>query len=141
MTKDLEQLRHVTRILKEQAMRRYRQALQERAALDSELAEIDEMRKLGQRENASLHARQSIGADTLWNGWMLQRRLEILQKTALCRAKEEDRRDAAKRAFSRDLALQEIIQDAKTEREKGEAQKEAVRTDALVLMQRSLFRD
>jgi hypothetical protein len=102
------ELIEVTEVQKEQALEVHRKNLAETRRLQDELAQIDSLRAPAQQDEATIGARQILGADGLWNGWLLRKRADILQQTAMAKARELNSLDIARTAFARAEAAQEL---------------------------------
>lgn len=112
MKDDLEDLLKVTRILRERALEAYRKDLSEEAQLKTERDQIDAMRDAARQGFAEIDARQMLGADMQWQGWLVRRRSEINHGMAMARAKQAHSGAAARLAFSRDEAAKDVAKKA-----------------------------
>ncbi|MFY0620357.1 MAG: hypothetical protein JXQ89_01540 [Pelagimonas sp.] len=134
MKTEYDELITVTEMLRERALEKHRVNLAASHALAQELGEIDHMREEAQKDIMDISARRMVGADTAWQGWLLQRRAEVLQRTAMARAKEAQSLTDARKAYSRAeaaLELQKEIQE-KVKRKRLETQADTL--DALSTM-------
>ncbi len=111
MTKDFNALSQVSGIQKDRALQAHRRNLAEEARLRSELDEIDRLRKTAQADLSNLTERRILGADTLWQGWLLQRRAKVLEQMALVRARLAQSYVRAKECFARDAAISDLEHD------------------------------
>ena len=111
MKKDFGALLQVAGIRKDRALQSHRRNLAEEARLQSELDEIDKLRKSAQADMSNLMERRVLGADTLWQGWLLQRRARVLEQMALARARQAQSYLRAKECFARDAAIADLEQD------------------------------
>lgn len=137
MTK-FDELADVTRILLEREMDQHRQSLEQSRRIAAELAQIDGMREAAQADVGAITARQLLGADTLWQGWMARKRAEIQRRAALARAQEGETLSRARLAFSRTQAAEALVKKARDESLRKRALSEADRIDALGQLRRAL---
>ena len=125
MKKKLEDLHQVTTLFLEKDLETHRRNLANSARLLSELAQIDNLREAAQADQGSIGARQILGADALWQGWLVRKRAEVLRHTAMARAQEADSLARARIAFSRAEAAETLVQQeafiCRTKRLKAEA--------------------
>jgi len=121
MTKYTE-LANVTKIMLEQDLARHRVNVEESRRVAGELAQIDAMRAAAQADVGAIGARQLLGADTLWQGWMVQKRAEIQRRAAMARARELDTLSRAKRAFSRAEATRALVEADRLDRKRRQDQ-------------------
>ncbi|CUH79705.1 hypothetical protein [Tropicibacter naphthalenivorans] len=131
-----EPLLEVTQILKEKALEKHRRNLDESARLAQEIEQIDELRRSVQADSETIGARQMLGADALWQGWLLRKRAEFLRQAALARAREFDSLAQARTAFSRAEAAKELDEKAREERRQKLLAREADTLEALGTMRR-----
>ncbi len=116
MTDDLADLIKLTALLRERALDAHRRNLAEAKQFEDELARIDDLRRTVQADTESLGTRRMSGSDTLWQGWLSGRRADILQHSALARARLNDSFDRARAAHARLGAAQAIATDAEKAR-------------------------
>jgi hypothetical protein len=138
MSKGFDELCKATQLLEEQALDRHRRVLDERNRLEQEMAQIEELRRKGQSDGDSLPARRAIGADTLWQGWVMQRRAEVLQRSALCRAREEASFALAQQSFARHRALEALALQERQKQRNRSLQKQAQTLEALGLLSKAI---
>ncbi|MBN9886117.1 hypothetical protein [Salipiger abyssi] len=131
MTQNMDELLRVTALLRERALESYRRDLAEESRLQAEQARIDGLRQATFAEADSLDARRLLGADTLWQGWLAQRRGEINQGIAMARARQAHSAAAARLAFARDEAAKEVARHEAAERRSALLAEEDSRLDAL----------
>ncbi|MFW2589559.1 hypothetical protein [Sagittula sp. SSi028] len=128
----------ITRVLLERELDIHRQNLNQSRQIEGELAQIDVMRTAAQSDGGAISARQILGADTLWQGWLLNKRADVLRRAAGARALELVSRDKASFAFSRLQAVEQLIeQDTKENLRKRELA-EAETIEALGRLKRAL---
>ncbi len=108
MSSNIKDLIEVTTTLKEQALERHRRNLEESRRIDSEIEQIDHLRAEAQKDDAGLMARRAVGADTLWQSWLMRRRADLLRDAAMARAYEGESLVQARTSFARAQAAQEI---------------------------------
>ncbi|MBY6003917.1 hypothetical protein KUV62_08365 [Salipiger bermudensis] len=119
MSAPLDELRQVTALLRDRAFERHRRECDTEQSLVSELARIDALREAAFAAESSLATRRLIGADTVWQGWLAQRRGELNQALAQSRARQAHSLSRARLALARDdAALQLARRDAATARRK-----------------------
>ena len=94
-----DDLKEATGLLLERALEAHRRNLAESTRIAGELAQIDAMRLAAQTDPQSIGARQMLGADALWQGWLVGKRAEILRRAAMARAQEADSLARARTAF------------------------------------------
>jgi hypothetical protein len=122
-----EDLTQITNVLLERQLDIYRRNLAESARLAAELAQIDGLREAAQADVGGIGARQILGADALWQGWLVRKRAEVLRRMAMARAQQADSQARARIAFSRaeatkTLALEEaVFQKERRQRMESEA--------------------
>lgn len=132
------ELANVTRILLEQDLDRHRQSLENSRRIAGELAQIDAMRAAAQADAGAITARQMLGADTLWQGWLVRKRAEIQRRAAMARAQELDTMARARVALSRQQAADSLVAQDKAERMRKRLQAEADRMDEMGQLRRAL---
>ncbi|MBY6159464.1 aldehyde dehydrogenase family protein [Mameliella alba] len=125
MTRKFEDLTTATGVLLERELEAHRRNLSESAQIAGELAQIDAMRQAAQADQGAINARQILGADTLWQGWLVSKRAEILRRSAMARAREADSLARARTAFSRAEAAKSLAQADKDAARKRRLQSEA----------------
>ena len=108
MTDRIGDLVPVTRLLMERALDEHRKNLAESRRVAAELDEIDALRQRAQGQMQDVGASRIVGADTLWQGWLMQRRTRLMQEAALARARELDSFGRARTAFARAQATQSL---------------------------------
>lgn len=111
-----EPILQVTEILKEKALETHRRNLEESQRLADELEQIDALFRAVQADQDSIGARQILGSDALYQGWLLRRRGEILRKAAKARANLHDSMEKARTAWSRAEAAAELDQKERSDR-------------------------
>lgn len=126
-----DDLTEATDLMLQQELDRHRRNLAETARLETELAQVDGMRRAAQADMATIGARQMLGADSLWQGWLVNKRAEILRQSAIARAQEADSLARARTAFSRVEAAQSLAQQEIMEKRKRRLKAEAEAIDAL----------
>ncbi|KUF09598.1 hypothetical protein [Pseudoponticoccus marisrubri] len=125
-------------LLKEQALERHRERVRARQDIEAELAQIDQLRAAAQADGGSLGARQILGADALWQGWLVRRRTEVLRQMAMARARELESLDRARNAFAREEAARTLQEDDQRARMRKQRSAEADALDDLSLLRRAL---
>jgi hypothetical protein len=133
-----DDLAQVTRIHLEMTLEKHRRSRAESDRLDAERGQIDALRHAAQQDGGAVTARQILGADTLWQGWLARRRAEIQRQSALARALEEETRQQARLAFSRNAAAQRLIEEDRVARQRRIDQAEADGIDALGQLRRAM---
>ncbi|MDJ0823851.1 MAG: hypothetical protein QNJ09_18850 [Paracoccaceae bacterium] len=128
MTKDLHALTQVSQVQKDRALKAHQRNLADEARLQAELDEIDTLRQAAQADTSKLTERRVLGADTLWQGWLLQRRARVLEQMAMARARQAQSYLRARESFARDAAISDLEQ---AERRALRARAEAKRADDL----------
>lgn len=123
-----------TDLLLERDLEAHRRNRAESKRLAAELAQIDGMRLAAQSDPGTISARQILGADMLWQGWLATRRAEILRHSAMARAQEADSLARAKTAFSRAEAARGLAREETAMRRKKRLNAEAEATDALGIL-------
>ncbi|WP_299936304.1 hypothetical protein [uncultured Pelagimonas sp.] len=108
MKSDLDDLIQVTSTLKEKAMALHRKNLEDRRRIENEIEQIDVLRNTVQADDGGLMARRAVGADSLWQSWLIRRRAELLREAAMARALEGESLTRAQFAFSRVKAIEEL---------------------------------
>lgn len=108
MKSDLDDLIQVTSTLKEKAMTLHRKNLEDRRRIENEIEQIDVLRNTVQADDGGLMARRAVGADSLWQSWLIRRRAELLREAAMARALEGESLTRAQFAFSRVKAIEEL---------------------------------
>jgi hypothetical protein len=126
-----DELAEATRLLLEQELDAHRRNLEQSRRIDGELAQLDAMRKAAQSDPGAITARQILGADTLWQGWLARKRQEMLRQAARARAQELMTLDRARLAFSRTEAADTIRREAKMEAIRKSRTREADAMEAL----------
>lgn len=121
----------ITEIHKERALEAHRRNVAETRRLEGELVQIDALRFSAQHSSETIGARQILGADGLWQGWLLRKRADILQELAMAKALEGESLGRARQAFSRDSAVRELAEKEKTDRRKLMLQRQADQLDHL----------
>lgn len=135
------ELAAVTKILLERELDAHRQSLDHSRRIAGELAQMDAMREAAQADAGAITARQMLGADTLWQGWMVRKRAEILRRAALARAHEQETLARARLAFSRSQATEELVEKDRKARIRKLALADADRIDELGQLRRALEQD
>ncbi|WP_245823150.1 hypothetical protein [Antarctobacter heliothermus] len=124
----------MTELLLERDLEKHRRNLAESNRLAGELAQIDSLRQAAQSDTGAINARQILGADTLWQGWLATRRAEILRHSAMARAQEADSFARARTAFSRVEAANNLAREEVEARQKRRLKAEADANDALSIL-------
>lgn len=123
---DLDELRHITSLLRARALEDVRRERLEEDRLRAEQGEIDRMREAARSAAQALSLQRLIGADTLWQGWLTSRRIEINRQMAMVRARQAHHLAVARLAFSRDEAVitlqtrEKLARQSKTERQQDQ---------------------
>ncbi len=129
-----DDLRDATDLLLERELEKHRRNLAETARLEAELAQIDGMRRAAQADAGAIGARQMLGADSLWQGWLVNKRAEVLRRSAIARAQESDSLARARKAFSRVEAAETLAREEIAEKRKNRHRAEADEIDALGML-------
>ncbi|GAA4221868.1 hypothetical protein J4E08_04505 [Sagittula sp. NFXS13] len=140
MTKYTE-LASITRIMLEKDLDQHRKSLDQSRQIAGELAQIDAMRAAAQADAGAISARQMLGADTLWQGWLLRKRADIQRRAAQARAQEMQTLAVARVAFSRTQAAENLVEQARTENLRKRQLAEADTIDALGQLRRMVDSD
>lgn len=106
---DYSQLIEVMKILREKALEAHRRNMRESERLAEELAQIDTLRNAVQADQASIGARQLLGADALYQSWLLRKRAEILRQAATIRILAHESLEKARDAWSRVQAVDDLM--------------------------------
>jgi hypothetical protein len=134
MSRKLDDLQPVTAALRDEALDRHRRNIAESRRIAEELSEIDAMRRSAQSAWGDVGAHRMLGADQLWNGWLLNRRATLLQQAAMARAQEYDSAAAAQTALARHDALEKLAR-KEAEARRARADKAAMaRLEALGML-------
>lgn len=128
---EFSELARITSILLEREMKAHRTNVEQLRQLDGSLAQLDEMRRAVQADTGSITARQILGADSLWQGWLLDKRADLLRRMAMSRAREAESLARARTAFSRAEAAKSLVEETRTEAKRKRLQHEADEMDAL----------
>ncbi len=131
MSSELEDLIQVTSSLKEEALDLHRKNLAESRRIESEIEQIDSLRNEAQKDDANLLARRAVGADTLWQSWLMRRRADLLREAAMARAHEGESLARARLAFARVQASEELLEKEKKERNQKALARHADQLDEL----------
>ncbi|MGP6088714.1 hypothetical protein [Antarctobacter jejuensis] len=126
-----DDLTEATDLLLERELEQHRRNLAETARLEGELAQIDAMRHAAQADVGAIGARQMLGADSLWQGWLVAKRATVLRQSAVARAQEANSLGRARLAFSRVEAAQSLAREEIAQKRKNRLKAEADATDAL----------
>lgn len=132
------EMAEVTKILLERELDRHRQSLEQSRRIAGELAQMDTLRAAALADTGAITARQMLGADTLWQGWMARKRAEILRRSAMARVQEAETLGRARVAFSRSQAATSLMQRDREERLRKRLMAEADRIDELGQLRRAL---
>lgn len=125
------ELSQVTQILLEQELDKHRKSVEQSRQIAGELAQIDAMRAAAQADSGAITARQLLGADTLWAGWLVRKRAEILRRSASARAQEMQTLAQARQAFARRQAAEQLVQDELAEKKRKRAMAFADKMDEI----------
>lgn len=138
MTRDLDELRELTRLLEERALQEHRVQRAEEARLRAEIGQIDAMRSAAQGDPSVIDTRQVLGADLLWKGWLAGRRERINQELALSRARQDYTLARARQEFSRHGAVEELMRRDEARRRIGAERRRQIELDALLSLRRDI---
>lgn len=138
METEFSELVRVTEVFKERALEKHRRNLEASQKLADELTQIDTLRQAAQADTESLGARRMMGADALWQGWLVRKRAEILRQSAMARAHEMDSLAQARTAFSRAEAATTLEEEARETAKRKMLTRQADALDALTVMRHSL---
>ncbi|MCT4556782.1 MAG: hypothetical protein N4A61_01870 [Pelagimonas sp.] len=127
----------VTNIYKEKALEVHRKSLAVTRGLTNELNQIDHLRKAAQQDSETIGARQILGADGLWQGWLLRKRADLLQQMAMAKAREAHSLQTARTAFARAGAAQELQDEETAKKRQRRTQREAEILDELNILLRT----
>ncbi|MGR3495192.1 hypothetical protein [Citreimonas sp.] len=134
MTEKLDELQPVTEAMRDRALESHRRNLAESRRIAHEVSEIDALRRAAQQDWAGLGAHRMLGADRLWNGWLLNRRATLLQQAAMARAREHDSQAAARKALARHDALEDLARQRAKDRRQTRDRAETERLQALGIL-------
>ena len=132
------ELANVTRIMLERDLDRHRSNVNLSKQIAGELAQIDAMRAAAQSDSGAINARQMLGADVLWQGWLLRKRADIQRRAAKARAQELETLDIARLAFARSQATEALVQKDRQEKLRKQLLAEAETIDTLGHLRRAL---
>lgn len=138
---EFSQLAVITEMLLEKELETVRAHRREIAALNQSLAQMDAMREAALADQASVTARQRIGADALWQGWLVKKRAELLRGMALAQAREGDSLARARTAFSRAQAAEALVEDDRRAAQQKRLKAEADRLEDLGILRRAMLGD
>lgn len=110
VTTQYDDLAEAAGLLLERDLEMHRRNIAESARLAAELAQIDDLRHAAQADVGAIGARQVLGADALWQGWLVAKRADILRRTAMVRAQQADSLARARTAFSRSEAARSLVE-------------------------------
>lgn len=134
---DFDEIARLAAMLEERAMQSLRTAKQEGDSIRARIAGIDEMRTRAREEACQLDARQLIGADALWQDWLLRERAGLRRQEAIARAREEQTRDVARDAFARREAAERLVAEERAGRRARVFKRDADVLDALGVLRNS----
>lgn len=141
MTQDLTELVQISDMLKERALAEHRKNVQESQRIAQEIEQIDTLRQQALRDENSLMARRSVGADALWDSWLMRRRAELMREAAIARAYETESLTRARAAFAKSEASQSVLKDEILARRKDKLRKAADVLDDLSVLRRGFAAD
>ena len=118
------------------ALDKYREALNEQTRLTGERAEIDRLRGAAQRLPDD-PARGALGADGLWQDWLLQRRADIQTRLAMNRARQMELLARARDAFGRHQAVQDLCDAGQQENRRAAKRRSDDALGALLVLSRA----
>ena len=133
---DFDTLTPITALMQDRALAEHRKSVAETRRLQAELDEIDARRAAMMADPGSIGARQVLGADAAWQGWLVRRRSEILRDMALARAREAETGAQAQQALARHDALQDLARAEARRRAAARAAATLAQLDQLGLMRR-----
>lgn len=136
MTSGIDDLVQVTDTLCEQALEAHRRNVAKSQSIAQEVAEIDSLRVAAQQDEQGLEARRLVGADTLWQGWIMRRRADLLREAAMARALEGESLAKARTAFARVEASKSIQEDERKKAKHKALLRDAERLDELGTLRR-----
>lgn len=139
MKSELDDLIEVTGSLKEQALDIHRKNLEESRRIANEIEQIDRLRSEVQKDDAGLLARQAVGADALWQGWLMRRRVDLLRDAAMARAHEGESLIRARTAFARAQASEDLLEQEKHRRKQKILSRHADQLDELGVLARQFI--
>jgi len=140
VTSQFDDLIAATDLLLERELEAHRRNMSASARVAGELAQIDAMRRAAQADQGAVGARQLLGADTLWQGWLVGKRAEALRQSAIARAREGESLARARTAFSRAQAAEALARDEKEARKRRRLKAEAEAIDALGMLREAKAR-
>ncbi|MCD1617303.1 hypothetical protein K7H20_04490 [Salipiger manganoxidans] len=101
-----------------------------------EQGEIDRMREAARSAAQAVSLQRLIGADTLWQGWLTSRRMEINRQMAMVRARQAHHLAVARLAFSRDEAVASLQSRERQARQSDAERQQAQKLEALLFLRR-----
>jgi hypothetical protein len=101
MKDSLDQLNAVARALEDRALVEHRARVAVTEARLAEVREIDGLRDAARDAQRDISIGRLVGADMIWQGWLLRRRATALREAALARAAEADSAAQARLALAR----------------------------------------
>ncbi len=113
---DARPLAELARALEERALSEHRARVAETEARRREIAEIDALRDAARDAQRDLTTGRLVGADMIWQGWLLRRRSEAMREAALARAAELDSAAIARLALARKDAAEALVAASDTAR-------------------------
>lgn len=131
MTSGIDDLVQVTDSLREQALEAHRRNVAKSQNIAQEIKEIDALRVAAQQDGDGLEARRLVGADTLWQGWLMRRRADLMRDAAMARAHESESLGKARTAFARAEASKSILEDERIKAKRKALLRDADRLDEL----------
>ncbi|MGY9045953.1 MAG: hypothetical protein ACKVKF_02500, partial [Rhodobacterales bacterium] len=87
--------------------------LAQETTLRRELEEIENLRYQTLRQEEGAHARRMLGADSLWQGWLAQRRMHLNQELAVLQVRKADSLEDAQTAFARHQVTSDLAAEAR----------------------------
>ena len=134
MIRPIDDIVTVTDLLHARALDQYRERSAETQRVQDELDELDRLRAAVQADTESLGARRLAGADTMWQGWIAQRRTRLQQEMAIARARQLESLGRMKGTFAQLDAARSIAHDEAHARRMDKLKKEADNLDWLSTM-------
>lgn len=137
MNSGINDLVEVTDTLCEQALEAHRRNLAESRRIAQEIEQIDSLRHATRQDDRSLEARRVVGADALWEGWLMRRRADLQREAAMARAYEGESLSKARTAFARAEASKSIQEDQRLKAKQKALLRDADRLDELGTLRQS----
>ncbi len=128
---DYEEIARLAVLLEDRSMQQLRADRREGDQIRARIAEIDRMRALARDEATEIGALRLIGADALWQDWLLREKASLRRDEALAKAREEQSCAVAREALARREAAESLVRQDMTERRTRRIRRDDDMLDAL----------